>query len=313
MPHTTLAPSNGKSTSHGPVPPRSIFCDAYWQIASSWVWGVSCSGASQSSSNLLRYARLHTNLFHPLHSWIIGSVTMVTFRCEYSWLLFCWPMACLVWLALASLALYCMAKEIEITLDGHHRSFIEILLLPYRFSPTAHGHPSHSHSNLLPQSIPPSPSFPVPVPHLAKTDPTGPRVPEPPLTADSRWASSEQQMTQAVYGGSAPAEALHPRRRAAPPDVKILESPPPTATKHHSEPRTAVGLPGQSFTVTITMRHESFWEWYEAGLETVAVGVYLYATIVLGSILFLTGQSGIEYTVLMVLSLAVIRIVGNVM
>lgn len=44
-----------------------------------------------------------------------------------------------------------------------------------------------------------------------------------------------------------------------------------------------------------------------------AVGIYLYATIVLGSTLFLTGQSSIEYTVLMVLSLAAIRIFGNVL
>lgn len=223
-------------------------------------------------------------------------------------------MACLVWLILASLALYCMAKEIEITLDGQHRSFVEILLLPYRFSPTTHGNPS----NLLPQSAPASPFFPIPVPHLAKTDPAGPSFPEPLATGDSRWASSEQQMTQDVYGGFA--QATH-QRRATPADVKIFDSPPPTASKYRPEslgaipptPRTAVGLPGQSFTVTIKMRRESFWEWYEAGLETVAVGVYLYATIVLSSILFLTGQTGIEYTVLMVLSLAIIRIVGNVM
>lgn len=65
--------------------------------------------------------------------------------------------------------------------------------------------------------------------------------------------------------------------------------------------------------MTITMRYQSGWQWYETGIETMAVGVYLYATIVLGSILFLTGESSIEYVVMLVLSLAVIRIVGTVL
>ncbi|KZP30841.1 hypothetical protein FIBSPDRAFT_814637 [Athelia psychrophila] len=233
-------------------------------------------------------------------NWVIGSVTMITFRCEYSWLLFCWPMACILWLALSCLALYCMAKDIEIKLDDQPRTFWEILILPYRFSPTS---PSSLYN-------PFAPTFPVP--QLPMDSPTSTGFSEPRPVMDNRWASSEQQMTRDVYGHPPSPNQLIPQRRPILPD----QLSPATAKFRHESyatARTAVGLTAQSFTVTIKMRKEAFWQFYEAGIETVAVGVYLYATIVLGSILFLTGQTGIEYTVLMVLSLAVIRIVGNVM
>ncbi|KAF7969084.1 hypothetical protein HWV62_28328 [Athelia sp. TMB] len=158
--------------------------------------------------------------------------------------------------------------------------------------------------------------LPFPVPQLPSDTPSSLAFPEPRPGLDSRWASSEQQMAHDVYGqpSSSPTSPNHlvPQRRPAFPDT-----PSPTTTKFrpdsYTTTKTAIGLAAQSFTVTIKMRKEPFWQFYEAGLETVAVGVYLYATIVLGSTIFLTGQTGIEYTVLMVLSLAVIRIVGNVM
>lgn len=62
------------------------------------------------------------------------------------------------------------------------------------------------------------------------------------------------------------------------------------------------------FIITITMHTDHSWSWYETIIETLAVGIYLYATLVLTSILFLNGQQAIVYTVVMILSLSVIRI-----
>ncbi|KAJ6530560.1 hypothetical protein B0H19DRAFT_1273570 [Mycena capillaripes] len=231
-------------------------------------------------------------------NWAIGLVTMITFRCEYSWLLFCWPMACIMWLALSCLALYCMAKDIEIKLDDQPRTFWGILIFPYRFRPTS---PSALYN-------PFAPTFPVP----ELDSPMRPAFPEPGSAMNNRWAYSEQQMTRDVYGHPPSPNQLIPQRRPVLPHSLS----PATSTFQHDSyaiARTPVGLTAQSFTVTIKKRKEGFWQFFEAGIETVAVGIYLYATIVLGSILFLTGQTGLEYTVLMVLSLAVIRIVGNVM
>jgi hypothetical protein len=59
------------------------------------------------------------------------------------------------------------------------------------------------------------------------------------------------------------------------------------------------------------MRHESHWGWFEAAIETLAVGLYLYATFVLTSSLFLSGEQEIIYVTVMVLSLGAIRVSGR--
>lgn len=197
---------------------------------------------------------------------------MVTFRCEYSWLLFCWPMACLLWLFIASLSLFLMSEDIKITLDGSHRSFWQILALPYRLNPT------QSPQYDLPKSLPasPLPSGLTEVPRLSKTN-SGSigqeiEVNEGKLNPQSRWASSEYQMTRDVYEGQ---EQPRPRRTVLS-DITVQDSPPPTASKFREDltmypptPRTAVGISEKSFTVAITMKKEAFWQWYEAGIETV--------------------------------------------
>ena len=62
------------------------------------------------------------------------------------------------------------------------------------------------------------------------------------------------------------------------------------------------------FVITITMRHENHWGWFEATIETLAVGLYLFATFVLTSSLFLSGEQAIIYATVMVLSLGAIRV-----
>lgn len=72
-------------------------------------------------------------------------------------------------------------------------------------------------------------------------------------------------------------------------------------------------LVGRSNCVTIRIvMPTSFgfrsWGWYEAIVETIAVGIYLYATFVLTSLLFLNADKAIIYATAMAICLSVIRI-----
>ena len=75
----------------------------------------------------------------------------------------------------------------------------------------------------------------------------------------------------------------------------------------------AVSVPrdGNYVTIRITMP-SSFgwrsWRWYEAVIETLAVGVYLYATFVLTSIMFLNADNAMMYATVMALCLSMVRI-----
>ena len=64
-------------------------------------------------------------------------------------------------------------------------------------------------------------------------------------------------------------------------------------------------------TIRITMPSNfgwRSWRWYEAVIETIAVGVYLYATFVLTSLLFLNADKAIGYATVMALCLSMVRI-----
>ena len=50
------------------------------------------------------------------------------------------------------------------------------------------------------------------------------------------------------------------------------------------------------------------WRWYEAVIESLAVGIYLYATFVLTSTIFLNADKAITYTTIMTLCLSAVRI-----
>ena len=54
------------------------------------------------------------------------------------------------------------------------------------------------------------------------------------------------------------------------------------------------------------------WRWYEATIETLAVGVYLYATFVLASTQFLSGNTGLAFVTIMALCSSVVRILENI-
>lgn len=52
------------------------------------------------------------------------------------------------------------------------------------------------------------------------------------------------------------------------------------------------------------------WRWYETVIETLSVGIYLYATFVLTSLLFLNADRAIEFTTVMAICLSVIRVLA---
>lgn len=67
------------------------------------------------------------------------------------------------------------------------------------------------------------------------------------------------------------------------------------------------------FTIKMHMPSSSglrSWRTFEAFIETMAVGIYLFATFVLTSVLFLSGQEAIIYATVLILSQGVIRFLG---
>lgn len=67
--------------------------------------------------------------------------------------------------------------------------------------------------------------------------------------------------------------------------------------------------------LTIALPHETgirSWRWYEAIIETLAVGVYLYATFVFTSCQFLSGSTGLTFVSIMALCSSLVRILENI-
>jgi hypothetical protein len=54
------------------------------------------------------------------------------------------------------------------------------------------------------------------------------------------------------------------------------------------------------------------WRWYEATIETLAVGVYLYATFVFTSCQFLSGNTGLTFVTITALCSSMVRILENI-
>jgi len=74
-------------------------------------------------------------------------------------------------------------------------------------------------------------------------------------------------------------------------------------------------LDSSTITVVATMPSElglRSWRWYEATLEALAVGIYLYATFVLTSVQFLSGSTGLTYAAIMAICMSLVRILGSI-
>lgn len=102
-----------------------------------------------------------------------------------------------------------------------------------------------------------------------------------------------------------------------------LSAVPPTATSFLPS-RTAVSTsaaneqpPRKEPTIVLAIRMPQemgicSWRWYEATIETLAVGVYLYATFVLTSTQFLSGNTGLAFVTIMALCSSAVRILENI-
>ncbi|KAL9117363.1 MAG: hypothetical protein Q9187_006101 [Circinaria calcarea] len=178
----------------------------------------------------------------------VGLQTVVTWRCEYSWLLICWPMACLLWLVIAIALLHVLAENIQITYSGDspgvRRTRLDLILLSYR-------------------------------------------TPRAKVSTDG---ALEMTFSQA------------PKSKAYAKPVTHPTTPLPNAPDKVSEPH---------FMLTIKMRTETSWDWFESTIEALAVGVYLYATFVVTSSLFLSGTQAILYATVMILSMSAIRVLES--
>ena len=95
---------------------------------------------------------------------------------------------------------------------------------------------------------------------------------------------------------------------------------PNDSTRHRGIVRKELGNADETspherptFTIRIEMPFETgirSWRFYEAIIETLAVGIYLYATFVLTSLMFLSGSEAILYACVLILSLAVVRLLS---
>jgi hypothetical protein len=161
----------------------------------------------------------------------LGLRTMVTWRCDYSFLLICWPIACVLWLLIAMSGLLILAKKIRIQYSDN--------------------------SNRV----------------------------------ECSWA----ELVQHTY--------RLPRTKYE--EAMMLDA---TTNISHGPLKAR----DQAFYIDITMRFDRAWEYYEAGIETLAVGIYLYATFVLTSSVFVSGETGITYMTVMVVCLSLIRVLASI-
>lgn len=86
---------------------------------------------------------------------------------------------------------------------------------------------------------------------------------------------------------------------------------PASTTAANSQPSSGEPMIVLAITMPDEMGIRS-WRWYEATIETLAVGVYLYATFVLTSTQFLSGNTGLTFVTIMALCSSVVRILENI-
>lgn len=186
------------------------------------------------------------------------------------------PLACIVWLGVALGLLHIFARKIEVrfSADAPHvrRTRLDLLLLPYR-TPT----PIRAAENGSLQEL----NY----------------LPSPPLARQQDPTNQVTSQSQNPLVGDECEHCHAPRSRNG-------------AHQHEQHDKGEYFYPDTYFTVQVTMRHEAIWGWFESTIEALAVGIYLYATFVLTSLLYLSGQQAIIYATVMLLSLSAIRVLG---
>ncbi|KAF2650985.1 hypothetical protein K491DRAFT_720253 [Lophiostoma macrostomum CBS 122681] len=199
-------------------------------------------------------------------NWVVNSFTMIPWRCEYSYLLFAWPIACMLWLLIAIGLLHTMKESLEVyDYFGKKLDYgiIDLITLPYNFERDTPHRPSRASAS------------PVPPP-LPTVEPT--KTPATNTTSDI------------------PLSAVHT---------------PSIAPLAPSRSDTMESYRGEYIRVCITMPTNfgvRSWRIYEAAIESIAVGIYLYATFVLTSTMFLNADHAIVFATVMTVCLSSIRV-----
>ncbi|KAI9876281.1 MAG: hypothetical protein M1830_006880 [Pleopsidium flavum] len=171
-------------------------------------------------------------------NWRVGTTTMVTWRCEWRWLLFYWPFICIAWWLSAVGSLCGMARKIEVfrESDKSQSSWRALFMMSYS------------------------------------------------VRKESKVTKRRADLQKKETKTNARSQVQAPPVLSTPPD---------------DDP---------TLIVRIEFRSEAHWRWWSTAVQAAAVAIYLYATFVLCSVLFLTGNEAIAYAVTMASSLSAIRI-----
>lgn len=225
-------------------------------------------------------------------NWVVSSFTMVPWRCEYSMLLFAWsvqpsryqrknkyiltsflrPIACMMWLLIAVGLVVCMKESMEVYDGFGHKldyGMLDLLKMPYKFGPRINSRNASQG------------------PVVSSTNET---KPETGLSTLIGVTTNESPITQ-----------VHPAASES--------SAPSKSSTNRSD--TIAFYEGAYIRVCITMPSNfgfRSWRCYEAVIEALAVGIYLYATFVLTSTLFLNADRAIVYSTVMTVCLSAVRI-----
>lgn len=140
----------------------------------------------------------------------------------------------------------------------------------------------------------------------------------PPLTYHAKTHSTTARVntTNGTAPSTDPHQTLITRKPAAVRTSSSSPPRPPSPSRSIDAGSVRYGpLDSSTITVVATMPSElglRSWRWYEATLEALAVGIYLYATFVLTSVQFLSGSTGLTYAAIMAICMSLVRILGSI-
>lgn len=182
------------------------------------------------------------------------------------------PLACMVWLVIAVGLVFFMKESMEVY-DGYGQrldySIWNLLRVPYDFAPKKLS-PGRTNTPTLPLASNAKPAVELPIPRTINT-------------GDSSLDQTHHE--------------AHNRRPPPDPVANRIET---IAFYNGAYIRVCIAMPS-NFGIRS-------WRCYEAIIESLAVGIYLYATFVLTSVLFLNADKAIVYSTVMTVCLSAVRV-----
>ncbi|OXV10961.1 hypothetical protein Egran_01278 [Elaphomyces granulatus] len=199
----------------------------------------------------------------------VNSYVMIPWRCNSTWLVLAWPVACMAWLLIAVSMMLILKESITI----HNAEDSTITYSIWRFM-------------TLPYTLDMKPNSKKQPPELPKT------------TKDAR--SPEGSTTETIQVATCSVDIIEIAGKG-------VERVPISRTE------TFVSYGEHCITVKVVMPTNlgfRSWRTLEAFIEVMAVGIYLYATFILMSLVFFTAQRAIVFAIQMSICLSFVRIIG---